>query len=66
MTTGPGCRFCGGEVFVWKEEAPEKAVCPNCCEHPEYEYEGQGDGWRCVVCFGEAPDSYFEGWGDDH
>lgn len=39
------------------------AVCENCCEDHDYQYE-RGDGHRCIHCFAERPAD----WGncDDH
>jgi hypothetical protein len=65
LSRDPPCRVCGiDRVFIWEEAAPEKAICAECCPHPEYEYE-RGEGHRCVQCYADAPASYFEGWFDE-
>lgn len=31
----PRCYVCGGEVDCWREEAPERAICVECCGKTE-------------------------------
>lgn len=54
----PPCRTCGGrnEVITWLEENPGATICPDCCEHPDYQRDG-GQYW-CVECGVEAPYDY--------
>lgn len=41
------CRVCGGEVISKPPDA--QGICPDCCEHPDHEYE-RGMGELCTGC----------------
>lgn len=54
------CRVCGKETLV-APEPPERAICPECCEDHEYEYEPGERGHYCKHCFKQAPDDFYDG-----
>lgn len=60
----PPCRACRKRdgLISWNPENPGAAICPTCCEHPDYEYERGDRDYFCVECGDAAP---YE-WIDDH
>lgn len=54
----PACRECGSreKIITWFDENPGAAICPDCCEHPDYQRD-DGQYW-CVECGVEAPYDY--------
>lgn len=65
---GPPCRICGSRagIISWWPENPGAAICPGCCEHPDYEYEPGDRDYFCVECGDCAPYEWIDGLcGDD-
>jgi hypothetical protein len=48
------CSKCGADEVICYL-APETAICPNCCEDHEYEYERFDRGHFCQHCGAVAP-----------
>lgn len=58
MTDRVLCSKCGAdEVIVYA--AAETAICPNCCEDHEYEYESYDRAHYCQHCGQEPPPDYY-------
>ena len=53
----PPCRECGSrdKILCWDEYNPGAAICPDCCNHPDYEYERAERRHFCVECGIEPP-----------
>lgn len=50
----PPCRVCGTRALIsWPTENPGAAICPDCCHHPDHEWERDQGAYCCVEC-GEA------------
>ena len=63
----PPCHVCGKSVAVWRTEAPQEAVCVDCCagvEHSDgetghaFEYERGERTYMCRYC-AAPPDGDF-------
>lgn len=59
----PPCSKCGTrEIFCWRTEAPEKAVCTVCCDASgdghEFVYE-RGEGLLCKHCGDRPSDEWY-------
>lgn len=54
---GPPCRVCRKRdgIISWHPENPGAAVCPTCCEHPDYQYERGDRDYFCIECGDSAP-----------
>lgn len=64
----PPCRVCGEreKIITWREDNPGATICPDCCEHPDYEYERGDRDYFCVECGNSAPYDWIDGLqGDD-
>ena len=53
------CKVCGKDCLV-APDPPERAICPECCEDHEYEYEPGERSHFCKHCGVQAPDSFYE------
>lgn len=54
------CHVCGKECDI-APQPPERAICEECCEDHEYEYD-RGERWKfCAHCGKPIP----EDWNDD-
>lgn len=52
------CQKCGKECVI-APDPPERAICQDCCEDHEYEYDKWRRGWFCTKCDNEQePDWY--------
>lgn len=53
----PPCRACRkrDRIISWCPDNPGAAVCPECCEHPDYQYERGERDYFCVECGEAAP-----------
>lgn len=48
------CRVCGTRaLYQWDPKNPGAAICPDCCHHPDHEWERDQGAYCCVEC-GEA------------
>lgn len=66
----PVCRVCGSKEWVcqWRTEAPDQAICIDCCDHDDgYEYDRSAAHDCCVTCGGSAPPEHYDydGSGED-
>lgn len=52
------CSKCGADEVICYATA-ETALCPNCCEDHEYEYERFERGHYCQHCGAEAPPDWY-------
>lgn len=54
---GPPCRECKrrDRIISWAHGNPGAAVCPECCEHPDYQYEAGERDYFCIECGEAAP-----------
>lgn len=52
------CSKCGADEVLCYMTA-ETAVCPNCCEDHEYEYERGERTYWCQHCGSEPPDDWY-------
>lgn len=52
----PPCRVCGSreKILSWPGDNPGATVCPDCCEHPDYEYERSERRHFCIECGDDA------------
>lgn len=64
----PPCHVCGARVACWRPEAPQEAVCMDCCDKVEhsdgetghqFEYQ-RGEGHMCRYCSAPPPHEWFE------
>lgn len=77
MSVTPPCRACGTNenVGCYREDAPEKTICPSCCESAEHDDGETGhqftyhrsEGSTCDYCgvnrndtLWEPADDYFD------
>ncbi|MBB3591694.1 hypothetical protein FHX08_002038 [Rhizobium sp. BK529] len=60
---GPPCRVCRKRegIISWALDNPGAAICPTCCEHPDYEYERGDQDYFCVECGESAPYEWIDG-----
>ena len=55
------CRVCRQRhnIICWNDENPGAAICPECCDHEEYQYERGERDYFCTECGQAAPyDAY--------
>lgn len=57
------CRVCGSYGCFIGGPDDTKGICTRCCgeseDGHEYNFEGQGDGWRCSHCYHEPPREWY-------